>query len=402
MCSEAADMKRFLKILSESSRPVVVFGASVIGKVVLDSLDILNIRPAAFCDNDVRKQKDLFHGYRVIPFEKMCEEYPKALVIIAAGRYFDEIRKQLSAAGFVDAFNDSDIISCIDFKKTPHSKLEGILWHLAKIGKLSEVTGLPSNVLHIPRLNIVVTTRCTLKCTHCSSLMTHYRKPSDFDTSGIIASLDKILSCVDLIYHVEILGGEPFLHKDFSLIARHLLDSGKILRVDIITNGTIVPSEKELKALKNERLSVVIDDYGALSKKMVPLSEALQHYGVNFRISRHWTWADLGSFESRKRSEGPLAELFAKCHFKSCAELLDGTLYHCPRSSHGTKTGLVPEYPGDSIRISDIGPDSAKEALRVFFYDKTFLRACDHCDGNTGDSMKLIPAEQQTQGVTHV
>lgn len=396
-------MKKFLETLSEKPRPVIVFGASVIGKVVLDSLDILNIRPAAFCDNDVRKQSDLFYGYKVIPFKQMLEEYPSAIIIIAAGRYFDEIYKQLSTAGFTDIFSDSDVISCIDFKKTPYSKLERIMWHLAKIGKLSEMMGLPTNALHIPRLNVVVTTRCTLKCAQCSSLMTHYPKPSDFETSKILASLDKILSSVDLIYHVEVLGGEPFLHKDFSLITRRLLDSGKVLQVDLITNGTLVPSENELQALKHERLSVVIDDYGELSKKKVFLSDALRRHNVNFRISRHWAWADLGNFESRKRSKEQLTELFTKCNFNSCAELLDGVLYHCPRSSHGTKTGLVPSYAGDAIKISDMCSDRAraKESLRMFFYDTNFLYACNHCDGNTSDSLKLIPAEQCNRSVTN-
>jgi organic radical activating enzyme len=396
MFSEAADMKRFLEVLSEISRPVIVFGASVIGKVVLDSLDILSVRPVAFCDNDVRKQRELFYGYRVIPFEKMCADYPSALVIVAAGRYFDEIRKQLSTAGFKDVFSDSDIISCIDFKKTPHSKLERIMWYLAKIGKLSEMMEFPSNSLHIPRLNVVVSTRCTLKCTHCSSLMAYYRKPSDFDASGIIASLDRILSCVDLIYHVEILGGEPFLHKELPLIAKHLADSGKILHIDVVTNGTIVPPERELDSLKHERLSVVIDDYGALSKKIDSLSDALQHRGVDFRVSRHWAWADLGNFESRNRSEEQLTELFAKCNFNSCSELLDGRLYRCPRSSHGTNTSLVPEYKDDFIDVLDesLNRNLFKKRLKSFFYDKQFIYSCNHCNGNTIDSLTLSPAEQ--------
>ncbi len=386
-------MKRFLETVSNTARPVVIFGASVIGKIVVDSLDILNIRPVSFCDNDIRKQRELFHGYRVIPFEKMCEDYPDAIVIIAAGRYFDEIQKQLLTSGFKDVFSDSDVISCIDFKKTPRSKLEKIMWHLAKIGKLSEMMQFPSDSLHVPRLNVVITTRCTLKCKHCSSLMPHYRKPSDFDTSEIIASLDRILLSVDLIYHVEILGGEPFLHKDFSLIARHLLDSGKILHVDVVTNGTIVPSEEALDSLKHEKIFVVIDDYGKLSNKITSLSDALKQNAIDFRVNKHWAWADLGGFESRDRTEEQMKELFARCNFNSCAELLDGMLYHCPRSSHGTKTGLVPEYPGDSISIFE------KETLKRFFCDMTFLRACDHCDGNTGDSLKLIPAEQRAQGV---
>ncbi|MBN3033552.1 MAG: radical SAM protein [Candidatus Saganbacteria bacterium] len=395
-------MNKFLQAVSGTSRPVVIFGASVIGKIVLDSLEILNIKPAAFCDNDARKQNEPFHGYPVISFERLRADYPAALVIVAAGRYFNEISRQLAAAGFNDVFSDSDVIGCIDFRRTPRASLEKIMWHLAKIGQLAEMMEFPAGDLHVPRLNVVITTRCTLKCRHCSSLMPHYRKPADSDTSEVIAALDGILSGVDLIYHVELLGGEPFLHKDFAPIARHLLDSGKVLHLDVVTNGTVVPAERELESLKHDKVSVVIDDYGELSGKLAPLTEALRRHGIDFRVNRHWAWADLGGFEPRRRTEAQLKELFAKCNFNSCAELLDGVLYHCPRSSHGTKTGLIPDYPADALRISALGPDraAAQERLRAFFLETAFLRACDHCDGNTSDSLKLAPAGQNMRGVS--
>ena len=46
----------FQEAISQSSSQVVVFGASVMGKFILDMLDILNVRPICFCDNDVEKQ----------------------------------------------------------------------------------------------------------------------------------------------------------------------------------------------------------------------------------------------------------------------------------------------------------------------------------------------------------
>lgn len=391
----------FIEAVSTTSRPVVVFGASAIGKIVLDSLDILNVRPVCFCDNDVQKQRELFHGYEVVPFERLCAVHPDALVVIAAGRYFNEIRQQLSKAGLKKIFSDVDVITCIDFKKAPRSKLERIDWHLAKLGMLSKIMDLHRGSFHIPRLNVVVTSRCTLKCEHCSSLMPHYKTQSDFDTSKIISSLDKIFACTDLIYHVELLGGELFLNKDLPVIAKYLLNSGRILHVDVITNGTVLPTVKVLESIRHDSVSVVINDYGKLSKKTGPLSDVLKRLGIDFRINRHWAWADLGGFESRNLSESELTNLFAKCNFNSCAELLCGKLHRCPRSSHGTKTGLLPEYPDDFIDTLDppTSDDIFKEILRAFFFDKNFIRACDHCDGNTGDSLTLTPAKQLTLGI---
>jgi hypothetical protein len=228
--------------------------------------------------------------------------------------------------------------------------------------------------------------------------MPYYKKKSDFDNSKIISSLSTIFSCVNLIYHVELLGGEPFLNKNLPLIAKHLLDSGKILHIDIITNGTILPSKRELCSLKNDIISVVIDDYGILSKKMNSLSNALVRYGIDFRINKHWAWADLGGFQSRIRCEEQLADIFGKCNFNSCFELLDGKLYRCPRSSHGTNIGLIPKYSEDFIDIQDfsLGKDIFIQRLRAFIYDKKFIHACNHCNGNSDASLTLTPAKQQT------
>jgi len=230
--------------------------------------------------------------------------------------------------------------------------------------------------------------------------MPHYESQADFDISRITRSLDRIFACADLVYHVELLGGELFLNKNLPLIAKHLLGSGKILHIDVITNGTVLPPDRVLESLKHESVSVVINDYGKLSKRTNSLLDALKHLGIDFRVNKHWAWADLGGFHSRNLSQEQLAELFAKCNFNSCTELLDGNLHRCPRSSHGTKTGLVPEYPGDFIDILDLSVtnDVLKERVRTFFYDKPFIRACDHCNGNTADSLTLTPAEQLLRG----
>jgi len=386
----------FKDTVTRTSRPVVVFGASITGRIVLDLMALLDLRPICFCDNDVQKQQNSFHGYDVISFERLCAAYSDALIVIAAGRYFEEIREQLLGAGFKDLFSDSDIVDAIDFRQVPESGLQKSIWHLAKLGRLPEIREVPSGSLHIPRLNVVVTSRCTLRCRHCSSLMPRYKSPSDFDTTRILNSLDRIFDCADLIYHVELLGGELFLNHDLPVIARCLIESGKVLHMDAITNGTMLPADSVLESLRDERVSVVIDDYGALSKKMTPLSDALKRLDMDFRVNRHWAWADLGGFEPRNRPETRLKALFSSCNFNSCTELLDGRLYRCPRSSHGTMTGLVPEYPEDFVDVSNVSlsNETLKKRLGAFFNRKRWLKACDHCNGNTSNSLTLIPAEQ--------
>jgi len=226
--------------------------------------------------------------------------------------------------------------------------------------------------------------------------MPHYVNQNDINFSTIIKSLDRIFEFVDLIYHVEILGGEPFLNKNLPLIVEHVLKSGKVLHIDVITNGTVLPPKRVLQMLRHESVTVVIDDYGKLSKRMNAMADSLKALDIDYRINKHWAWADLGEFSSRNLSKQQLALAFKTCNFNSCTELLNGVLHRCPRSSHGANLGLIPKYAKDCINVLDVetSPVNLRAEIRSFFYDKTFIEACNHCDGNSEDTLKLVPAVQ--------
>jgi hypothetical protein len=383
-----------------TGRPVVIFGASILGEVALQALTMCGLYPVCFGDNDNEKQKKLFHGYRVAGLEEIHSKYPDAIIVIGAGRYYAEIYDQIYRSGYRHIYSDADVIDNIDFTTALYDQVKGIVWRLAQLGHLSRIKNIPTDALHLERLNIVVTERCTLSCRHCSSLMPLYRNPQDCDTALLLNSTERILTCVDFIYHMEVLGGETLLNKDLPLIVTKLAQYDNIFQIDIITNGTILPRHDLLDCLKHDNICVVVNDYGPVSKKKDALLDALNKAGVKSRQNKHWAWADLGGFEPRNRNAASLTHLFQKCNFKTCTELLDGKLHRCPRSSHGTKTELIPEYPADFIDVIDLSVSNnlLKERLRAFFYDIQFIRACDHCNGNTGDSLKLTPAEQLTQG----
>jgi len=386
----------------ENRRPVVIFGASVLGEVALQALELFGLHPVCFGDNDREKQKEPFHGYAVAGLEEIHAKYPEAILIIAAGRYYAEIYDQVFQKGYRRIYSEGDIIDLIDFAAAPFDRIKGIVWRLAQRGYLSRIKNIPAEALHLERLNIVVTQRCTLSCRHCSSLMPFYGNPRDCDTSLLLKSIERLLACVDFIYHMEVLGGETLLNKDLPLIMNKLTQYENIFQIDIITNGTLLPQPDLLDCLKHNSVCVVVNDYGPVSRKKEELLEALNQAGVRNRQNRHWAWADLGGFEPRNRDEGSLNRLFQECHFSTCTELLEGKLHRCPRSSHGTETGMIPAYPADFIDVADlsVSEDFFKEKLRSFFHGTKSIRACDHCNGNTVDSLKLTPAEQQIQKVT--
>jgi hypothetical protein len=378
---------------------IVIFGASILGEVALQALSMCGLQPVCFGDNDKMKQEKLFHGYRVSGLEEICAKYPDAIIVIGSGRYYAEIYDQIYNKGYRHIYSDSDVINSIDFTTIPYEQVKGIVWRLAQLGQLPRIKNIQPDALHLERLNIVVTERCTLSCKHCSSLMPLYKLPRDCDTALLLKSIDRILECVDFIYHMEILGGETLLNKDLSRIIAKLAQYDNIFQIDIITNGTMLPRHDLLDCLKHDNICVVVNDYGPASKKKDALLNALNNAGVKSRQNKHWAWADLGGFEPRNRDTTSLTKLFQKCNFNTCSELLNGELHRCPRSSHGMNTGMIPRYTEDYIKVYDdkIITAELKEQIRHLFKDKKFICACDYCDGNTSDSLMLEPAEQITQ-----
>lgn len=93
----------------------------------------------------------------------------------------------------------------------------------------------------IPYLELVLTTRCTLCCESCNNLMQYFSPSNQYTCTleGIIESLELLLSKVDSIARVRIIGGELLLFKDLPQLIDYLDAQKKILTFDILTNATI-------------------------------------------------------------------------------------------------------------------------------------------------------------------
>ena len=72
--------------------------------------------------------------------------------------------------------------------------------------------------LWLDSVEIVITTKCNLRCPDCSNLMQYYEKPYHVEKDVIIASMRKLNKCFDWCDHYKILGGESFLYPDLKTI----------------------------------------------------------------------------------------------------------------------------------------------------------------------------------------
>ncbi len=250
------------------------------------------------------------------------------------------------------------------------------------------------NHVYLYHVEIPVTQRCTLKCKDCSFMMPYFEHPQDYSVNDLLTYMDRLFECVDTIQIFRILGGEPFMYKELDRVIIKALSCSKIRTVDVVTNGTLVPSDKVISAMKNSRLTVQISDYGSISYKKEELQKACEENGIKcvVRSMADKNWFSAGDLHFRGKNAKGIKEQLKKCG-GICRSFQNGKLYFCPRASFGTLLG-IPDPPRDYVdftRIVDV-----KELRKQIFelnQRKGFL-ACNYCDEGTDNYRPIPPAEQ--------
>lgn len=177
--------------------------------------------------------------------------------------------------------------------------------------KISESL-IPTDRLIIPKLNILVTDRCSLRCKDCRALVPMVNNPQDEPLEKVIKEIDTILEVVDGVVDIEPIGGEPFLYPDLPELLEYLCSQDKILNVCISTNATVIPSERCLEVLKNKKIFIYVSDYGYL-EMMAKVVSSLESAGVSFVVESDQKWSDVGGTYFRNRDVDSLRKEYMNC-----------------------------------------------------------------------------------------
>ena len=241
--------------------------------------------------------------------------------------------------------------------------------------------------LILPRLVVIVTTKCTLRCRHCSNLMPHYEHPWDLDIRAWRADMRQLFSIVDGIVDINVLGGEPFLYPWLAEVLEELLGNEKIRSIDITTNATKIPQQRVLQLLGDPKITVEISDYGRIDL-LSQFIQAMDRYHVRLHIAVNMKWVDCGGCSPRNRDRLTLREIYQSCNAGLlCKALFKGKIFDCPRAAHLFDLGYAP-----NIAYADIYR-CTKEELRLF-WTKEDTMACDYCDMEGKEKTYVEPAVQ--------
>jgi len=248
----------------------------------------------------------------------------------------------------------------------------------------------------IPYIEIAVTAKCNLKCEGCSNLMPYYKSPGHVDITLVKRTINTLLQASREITIMKFIGGEPFLYDNLYLAVEQASGSEAVRNIEITTNGTILPKERNLECLKNDKIKLIISEYPAVSSKR--LIELLEENQVKYETRQFENWEDYGDLCKRGYSEKDLRRSFRFCASAECKTVYMDSLYTCPRSAHGRALGLIPvqgaEENGreDSVNLISTPKKDLRRKIRGL-YAVPYVQACDYC--NAAWERKMIESGKQ-------
>ena len=377
---------------------MIIFGAGILGEVTLYACSAKGIPVECFVDHRIVGP---LLGLEVLTLKQAIEKHRGAVFYLTSPNIADMIYplevlgvpewRWKSCGAVIHDFDVSgiDFLSINGSNKSSKYSTEHVKY-LIRTCLHHHDNYMHPELLAVQSIDLIITERCSMKCRDCSNLMQYYERPENADLNEMLATIDSISEKMDEIYEVRVIGGEPFMNKEVHLVVEALTAQEKIKKVSIFTNATIVPRETQWEALRHEKVKFFITDYDELSRNIRPLVAELEKRKIAYVSEKANGWTDCAALNKHNRTWDEQTSIFTACCAKNLATLADGRLYRCPFSANAAKLQAVPDYKEDYLVIAETN----REEIRTFLREKTWINACDHCNGRSYDAEVITPAIQ--------
>lgn len=225
-------------------------------------------------------------------------------------------------------------------------------------------------MLSLGHLDLNVTSICNMRCQSCS-----HAAPVNVKEEMTVEELSADLARLSPIVHfqrVQMVGGEPTLHKDLISLMRAARASGIANEVMVISNGKMLTrmSDEFWQTLDTLQLSI----YPTLNEA-IPEYARLKcaEFGKPFYSTRYT------EFHQQLRPVPTDGAHFATCHWKSdCYSAGRGHFFLCPQSIYFPENFMGLAKNVDGLCLEGI----TEEKLSAFLNRTEPLNACRICCAN--------------------
>ena len=364
---------------------IVLYGFGLYGPARIVLKDILrDFKVKAIIDNDPEKIGSVVEGIPIISLECAYELLKKYKVVVSTyTNAYMVISSVLQEKGLKE-YRD-------------YCSLERFLveWNYRF-----------RNKVHLLELHTSVTTRCTLKCKNCNMFMPYHKTTVDYSFEQIKKEIDLLFSYVDYIHIYEWVGGEPFLNEELVDILKYICENygGRIGRLGLITNGTVLPRNKEIwEILRKNKIWLSISDYShrvEYGLRLKTFIDTLEENDIKYAKMDLSKWKDYG-FPVTPRNY-----VNTRSHMLSCNPMFQGyndfKLYYCHVSWAAEKGGLYSLQESDYLDLLNVSCD--KEIMRrdILRYslaemEEKTLSLCRYCGGCSSENKVYVDAAIQKE-----
>lgn len=266
------------------------------------------------------------------------------------------------------------------------------------------------NIVETNVIGLYITSKCTLNCELCASGIPYYKDAHHMDKEKVLQSFERLFHLYDKVGHADLLGGEPLMHPDIEEITEALFDYREFIpEFRIITNGTIVPSDKLCESIHKvmsggTRFLVLLDNYGKCSVNIDKAKEKLDYYKIPVRVDKYYGdmndqysggWVKYGDYTPNHKSESEILEQWKNCICRNLNyhEVWEGKIYPCAYSYAISALGHDVMNDGEVVDLFDSSTDEERRNILKRFN----LRpngACSYCY-SLSETAKRYPAAIQ-------
>ena len=382
-------------------KDIYIYGAGNNGRNIFNKLGFLDCVDA-FIDRDIGKQGKCFCGKPVLPPNQIFNKKDTTHIIIISienKEIASQVEWRLLRRSYEknkDFFYYDDFVprdDTSDYKDNFYLRIYSIY---------------SKNKIWLDSTAIYPSTACNLNCKNCLAYTPEIHHNRIKTLNEVKDEVDIFFEWVDFVRWFQISGGEtqlwPYLCDLVEYIGNIYRDRiGQ--RFEIVTNGSIIPSDRLLELMQRHNMNMVIDDYGDsydvwnLQNHSLEIVNKLKERDISFIYDKPEKWVNLGLLEC-DNSDKNLEDYYDDCSIPFNANEY-GRIYSCAYADFAVKAGLLEDSKDEYFDLHQAKTKDSKKEFVEFtlgFSNKGYSELCTKCYGwvETINS-HYVPAAVQTK-----